>query len=114
MFCPPEIQLGDTDKPLKLMSTWNKFVSQFLGTASSKDKQPPSFYLRRNVYYPISRESTVSSLQSETFRLLVGCSMIILSWTFCIQVSDSTALEFLYADVSIPLNYSQETFSNLS
>lgn len=66
MLYHSEIQLGDTDKPLKLMSTWNKFVSQFHGTASSKDKQPPSFYLRRNVYFPTSRESTVRVLQSDS------------------------------------------------
>ncbi len=62
-----ELQLGDTDKPLKLLSTWKKFTAQFKRSKGStptkarghQDQDLPAIYLRRNVFYPVEREKTV-------------------------------------------------------
>lgn len=62
-----ELQLGDTDKPLKLLSTWKKFTAQFKKSKGStpiksrghQNQDTPAIYLRRNVFYPIEREMTV-------------------------------------------------------
>ena len=61
-----ELQIGDTDKPLKLMSSWKQLVTQYSSnrTKSSSD-DVPNFYLQRNVFFPLAKEKLVSTERSE-------------------------------------------------
>ncbi len=94
-----EIQLGDTDKPLKLMSTWKTFIAQYKRSKGStpnksrgqQDPDSPALYLRRNIFYPVEREKTVRIVHTDYYVLINDCHL---------QISDSTTLELLYADVS--------------
>ena len=56
----PELQLGDTDKPLKLLSSWGKLLREYASTRSSTE-EVPSLYLRRNVFFPLSTEKMVGT-----------------------------------------------------
>ena len=63
-----ELQIGDTDKPLKLMSSWKQLLTKY-----SSDKGPgshgndllenvPTFELRRNRFFPTTKEKLVNLL----------------------------------------------------
>ena len=63
-----ELQIGDTDKPLKLMSSWKQLLTKY-----SSDKGPgshgngslenvPTFELRRNLFFPTTKEKLVNLL----------------------------------------------------
>ena len=64
-----ELQIGDTDKPLKLMSSWKQLVTQYSSNRASHSKSSsddvPNFYLQRNVFFPLSKEKLVSTEKSE-------------------------------------------------
>ena len=58
------IQLGDTDKPLKLISKWGSMLKRFSNAPlSSHSSELPTLYLRRNVFYPVNREELVSKMR---------------------------------------------------
>ena len=57
------IQLGDTDKPLKLIGKWPSLLRRF---STAQSSEPPSLYVRRNVFYPSLREQAVSDWWSCT------------------------------------------------
>ena len=50
------LQLGDIDKPLKLIETWPTLMSRFCKDDSN---ETPHLYLRRNVFLAVSREKSV-------------------------------------------------------
>ncbi len=61
LLCGPipkflELQLGDTDQPLKIMYSWKKLLSQYGGKGEG---EIPTFHLRRNVFSPPSGEKMV-------------------------------------------------------
>ena len=52
------LQLGDTDKPLKLIEMWPTLMSKFCKVDYN---ETPHLYLRRNVFLAVSRERSVST-----------------------------------------------------
>jgi hypothetical protein len=56
-----ELQMGDTDQPLKLIYSWKKMLSQY-GPSSGTGKgerELPALYLWRNVFFPPAAEQSV-------------------------------------------------------
>ena len=53
-----ELQLGDSDKPLQLMSTWSTLLSRHVTKTTSTEV--PSLWVKRNVFFPPSVERLVS------------------------------------------------------
>ena len=50
------IQLGDTDKPLKLIEKWPMLMQRF----SECKNEIASIEMRRNVFFPATKEKNVS------------------------------------------------------
>ena len=73
-----ELQIGDTDKPLKLMSAWKQLVTQYssIRTKSSLE-DVPTFQLRRNIFIPLSKEKLVS-IKFINQEILSGGSFILI------------------------------------
>ena len=53
-----ELQLGDGDKPLQLMSTWPTLLSRHVAKTTSTEV--PSLWVKRNVFFSPSVERLVS------------------------------------------------------
>ena len=56
-----ELQMGDTDQPLKLIYGWKKLLSQHSATSSAvgREAELPALYLWRNVFFPPAAEQNV-------------------------------------------------------
>ena len=54
-----EIQLGDSEKPLLLMSSWQSLLTRHVG---SKTSEIPRLFVRRNVFISPAIEKSVSYL----------------------------------------------------
>lgn len=61
-----ELQIGDTDKPLKLMSSWKQLLMKYISDkghgshGNSSLENVPTFQLRRNIFFPIAKEKLVN------------------------------------------------------
>lgn len=56
-----ELQLGDTDQPLKLIYGWKKMLSQYSSAPTIKgESELPTLHLWRNVFFPPAAEQNVS------------------------------------------------------
>ena len=61
-----ELQIGDTDKPLKLMSSWKQLLMKYTSDkghgshGNSSLENVPTFQLRRNIFFPIAKEKLVN------------------------------------------------------
>ena len=55
-LCIIALQLGDIDKPLKLIESWPTLMSRF---CKDDTNETPHLYLRRNVFLAVSREKSV-------------------------------------------------------
>lgn len=62
-----ELQIGDTDKPLKLMSSWKQLLTHYSSSHSSKSSvdDVPNLYLQRNVFFLLTKEKLVISKVSQ-------------------------------------------------
>jgi hypothetical protein len=62
-----ELQIGDTDKPLKLMSSWKQLLTKYSSDkghgshGNSSLENVPTFHLRRNLFFPTTKEKLVKS-----------------------------------------------------
>lgn len=65
-----ELQVGDTDKPLKLMSSWKQLLTKYSSDkghgshGNSSLENVPTFQLRRNIFFPIAKEKLVKLVNS--------------------------------------------------
>lgn len=60
-LCITELQLGDTDMPVKLIYSWKKLLSKYgsIVTGAKGEAELPSLHLWRNVFLPASAEKNV-------------------------------------------------------
>lgn len=61
IFNLTEVQMGDTDQPLKLIYAWKKMLHQYGPTATvgKGEGELPALYLWRNVFFPPATEQNV-------------------------------------------------------
>lgn len=93
-WCQPlnsELQIGDTDKPLKLMSAWKQLMTQYSSVRNkSSGEDVPTFQLRRNIFIPLSKEKLVSIkfinqdiLSGSSLPILIGDWPLVTTTTVC-------------------------------
>ena len=60
-----EIQLGDNDKPLQLMSTWPSLMTRYVTKTTAAEI--PKLCLRRNVFISPAKEKSVGKRFYKSF-----------------------------------------------
>lgn len=92
-----ELQMGDTDQPLKLIYAWKKMLAQYGPQVGKGEGELPAMYLWRNVFFPPAAEQSVRLV---VIPWLYNIWAMVNHSLFMLQITDPMALEFLYTDVS--------------
>lgn len=92
-----ELQLGDTDKPLKIMISWSDLLKQH---SNGQVDQIPSLYFRRNIFFPVEKEKSVSDPVALDF-LYANARKLILSGYYPCSEDDALYL----AGLTMQLEY---------
>eukprot|EP00731_Ephydatia_muelleri_P031926 Em0023g433a len=92
-----ELQLGDTDKPLKIMTSWGDLLKEY---CNGQVDEVPSLYLRRNIFYPVENEKSVSDAIALGF-LYANALKLILSGYYPCSEDDALYL----AGLTMQLEY---------